>query len=566
MDRTVPRTGSEEIELYIRTYYSLLRTSTDIQLRTLEEVHTSMGSSLHPDAKSTQPDISALVYSSLRLPACMRSVERVVLGFTPESFETGGFGSVEDWEVVQAKARRRRTFYDGKQTLAVYIASRSDIDDLIPILTAYQLEWNKLHARLNGEQVRIFLSKPLSHDSLAVLSSGIGLALEDLERLRDVWAEEFWPNLRDMAAGRKRMNIRLLGGSLNDYRRTTRMWWERIEAPHPELQKRPVYFISSNAHSVVNLLSGLPLRHEEDTIRFLEESGYETLKQEWEQIEAQQVRSSRENFLYYLSKKMYSTDRGRELEDRARTAEKEIGIDRIQSRHSFDIEAQIIELNRLKPENMDPRLQPAAGPCLAESDALIINIDYPLGVAAYLILTQIASRVGEIRGIYLMGKAATLNGRIGDVLIPSVVHDEHSKNTYLIGNCFDAFSVNEDLMYGTVLDHQKAVSVRGTFLQTPRYMDVFYREGYTDIEMEAGPYLSGVYELTRPKRYPENEIVDLHDMPFDLGILHYASDTPMSKGKNLGAGSLSYYGMDPAYATSLAILRRIFEKEESINR
>jgi hypothetical protein len=103
--------------------------------------------------------------------------------------------------------------------------------------------------------------------------------------------------------------------------------------------------------------------------------------------------------------------------------------------------------------------------------------------------------------------------------------------------------------------------VRGTFLQTPRYMDVFYREGYTDIEMEAGPYLSAVYEMYRPKRYPSNEIIDLHGVPFDLGILHYASDTPLSKGKNLGAGSLSYFGMDPTYTTSLAILRRIVEIE-----
>src|SRR3990170_3321621 len=39
MDRTVPRTGSEDIELYIRTYYSLLRASTDVRIRTLEEAH-----------------------------------------------------------------------------------------------------------------------------------------------------------------------------------------------------------------------------------------------------------------------------------------------------------------------------------------------------------------------------------------------------------------------------------------------------------------------------------------------------------------------------------------------
>ena len=34
MERTVPKTASEEIELYLRTIYSLLRTTTEIQIRT----------------------------------------------------------------------------------------------------------------------------------------------------------------------------------------------------------------------------------------------------------------------------------------------------------------------------------------------------------------------------------------------------------------------------------------------------------------------------------------------------------------------------------------------------
>jgi hypothetical protein len=93
-------------------------------------------------------------------------------------------------------------------------------------------------------------------------------------------------------------------------------------------------------------------------------------------------------------------------------------------------------------------------------------------------------------------------------------------------------------------------------------MDVFYREGYTDIEMEAGPYLSAIYEMYRPQRHPVNEVVNLYCLPFDLGILHYASDTPLSKGRNLGAGSLSYFGMDSTYGVSLAILRRIFQLEK----
>ena len=160
-----------------------------------------------------------------------------------------------------------------------------------------------------------------------------------------------------------------------------------------------------------------------------------------------------------------------------------------------------------------------------------------------------------------MGKAASLNGVVGDVIIPNVVYDEHSRNTYLFNNNFAASDVARFLTFGTVLDNQKAVSVLGTFLQNSNIMDVIYREGYTDIEMEAGPYLSAVYELFRPQRHPVNEIVDLHKLPFDLGILHYVSDTPFSKGKNLGAGTMSYFGMDSTYAVSLSILRRIFEIE-----
>jgi hypothetical protein len=111
------------------------------------------------------------------------------------------------------------------------------------------------------------------------------------------------------------------------------------------------------------------------------------------------------------------------------------------------------------------------------------------------------------------------------------------------------------------MDNQKAITVPGTFLQNEGYMSVFYHEGYTDMEMEAGPYLSSIYEMIRPKRHPYNEIVNLYNAPFPIGMLHYASDTPFSKGKNLGMRSLSYFGMDPAYATTVAILRAILADE-----
>jgi hypothetical protein len=353
---------------------------------------------------------------------------------------------------------------------------------------------------------------------------------------------------------------------MSEYWRATRIWWDNIEGTCQNLEESPLYFISSNPHSVVNLLSGYALSKQDELIGFIEEPGFLErsgnleLLDEWANIRSEHVPSSRENFLYYVFKKFLQTPSGKALEIEIANHERSLGIQRIASLHSFDVEAQVIRLRDLRREMMDPRLSSVAMD-LSQSDALILNIDYPLGLAAYNILAKIAEQVDEILGVYVTGKAATLNGVIGDVMIPNVVHDEQSRNTYLFSNAFNASDVVSYVSYGAVLDNQKAVSVRGTFLQNDRYMDVFYREGYTDIEMEAGPYLSAVYEMFRPQRHPVNEVVNLYGLPFDLGIMHYASDAPLSKGKNLGAGSLSYFGMDSTYGVSVAILRRIFTLE-----
>ena len=51
--------------------------------------------------------------------------------------------------MVTTQARRRQLLFDGKGTLAAFVSSISDIDDLIPSLTAFQIEWNKMHACLS---------------------------------------------------------------------------------------------------------------------------------------------------------------------------------------------------------------------------------------------------------------------------------------------------------------------------------------------------------------------------------------------------------------------------------
>lgn len=561
MERKVPSTISEEIELYLQTLYSLLRSTADVQLRTLEEVHCRMSSSLHPDAGSDKPDVSAFIYSMLRLPAVMPQVKLVVLGQSPAVFERQGFGKVESWQEVSARARRRRVFFDGDHTLACYIASRSDIDDVVPTLTAYQIEWNKIHDLLETCPLG-WLDKAIFDERVfADLAEWLKMSVEDLGRLQTVLGGDFTRQFQEMAARRCDIRLRLLSGSLSEYRRATRTWWDNIKENFPGLENRPVYFISSNTHSLVNLVTGFAFQHEEELIRFLEAADSGELLQEWQDIQSRNIPSNRGNFLYYILKKYQNTEAGFHLWDEQLAFEQQHGITRIPSTHSFDVEAQVIELGKLDPEKMDFRLKQKDWSFLSRSDAVVLNIDYPLGMSAYNILSKVAEQVGSIEGVYIMGKAASLNGKRGDVMVPTVVQDEHSHNTYMFRNTFSAAEVSPYLVYGTVLDNQKAVTVLGTFLQNRRVMDVIYRESYTDIEMEGGPYLSAMYEMYRPKRHPTNEIVSLHRVPFDIGLVHYASDTPMSKGENLGAGTLSYYGMDSTYAVSIAVIRRILDQE-----
>lgn len=187
-------------------------------------------------------------------------------------------------------------------------------------------------------------------------------------------------------------------------------------------------------------------------------------------------------------------------------------------------------------------------------------------MAAYNILGRVALSVDSLRGMYLLGKAATLNGSIGDVMISNVVYDEHSQNTYWLDNCFSFNSIAPFLVYGSALDNQRAVSVKGTFLQNHSYLDFYHRESFTVVEMEAGPYLNALYETTESQRYPRGENINFTRIPFDFGVIHYASDTPYTQARTLGARGLSYYGMDSTYASSVAILRRIFAQEGILER
>ena len=548
--------GSQAIELYRRTYTTLLRSSGEIRLRAFVPAHLEMQSSLHADAASGRIDTGAFIYAVNRLPLIINCVEHIRLAQMPEQYVRATGRSIEGWQRVQAPARRRHWRFDGDRTLAVDIASPSDLDDVIPTLVAYQIEWNKIHDRLGTplRQAILDRSDP-SRDLLDVIATALEVPAADWARLLRAWGEATWTTLQRIAAAPKDLGIFLIGGTHTAYAKLIRRWSEPIAGllAEKQLAGRSVYFVSSNAHGLVNLLSGYTLRRTallEDFLRSTDDEEAVTLRERWQG-------ANRENLLYYAARLWGRRHPDPGARIRERTAEEEsCGIWHVPAHSGADVDTQIVELDRLQVDLVDPRLADLA-PALKRSEAVIINIEYPLGLAAYRILREIAEISERIHGVYVVGKAATLNGDVGDILISDVIFDEHSSNTYSFPNAFRYADLAPYLARGSVLDNQKAVTVRGTFLQNRDHLEAFYRGHYTVVEMEAGPYLAAVYEATYPTRHPVGEPIHFRELPFDLGIIHYASDTPYTRARTLGGQSLSFEGIDATYAAMIAVTRRI---------
>jgi len=544
--------GKHAVELYVRTYTTMLQSSGEIKVDSLVQTHIRMGSVLHPLAGQPQSDMGALLYAVRRLPRAIDRSRHVVMGQSPQGFRAVLGADIMEWQPVKAPARRRRWYHDG-DTLAVLIASMSDIDDLIPSLVAYQIEWNKLHASLQDVEL---------NDESA--RQAAGASEDDWQRLHEAWGESFDATIATVKKEECHIGLRLIGGSHLGYARIASRWWLPIAAAMGEMgiREAPVYFVSSNSHSLVNVLSGTARDFEPEILEWIRHNDPD-LEDERRKLELGHSRASRQNWLYFGARQIFDLHPDRErLRRRRSEIEASRGICHIPARGTgVDSAAQVFKISSLDPASIDPRVGAIDAERLRASDACILNVDYPLGLAAYHILRQVAENSSWVAGVYVMGKAATLNSDVGDVMIPNAVYNEHSGNTYWLDNALAATDVQQHLVYGSAVDNQRAVAVRGTFLQNRDYLEFYYQGHYTVVEMEAGPYLDACYEIGQPDRYPLNESVNMARLSFDLGIVHYASDTPYSQARTLGARWLSYRGLDSTYAAAIALARRILQRE-----
>lgn len=515
-----------------------------MRISSFVEEHISAKPVLHPHAAESIPDLSALIYSTLRLPKEIFQAEKLVFGQSDSVFEKHGYHVTRSsWKTTTAVARSRRCRYNAEsKTIVLYVSSVSDVEDAITTLTALYIEIAKLHVRMSEKDITLEEC----------------FSAEELPKMQELFGEQ-WHAFAHAVSLALDHEVTLLAGSLVDYSKIVQEWWVHIARSRKKypvnVYDQPIYFVSSNSHSLINALSGVPLAKKS----FLFSDNAERVDQNKKEFKAEKVPT--ENICYYLSR--FSEKKHPNYLKEKFSTERAYGLYRMEAFHNIDIEAQIFSIRDvIKNPDIDKRLRltPAMKKRLLASNALILNIAYPLGMAAYSILREVSENAQEMRGVYIMGKAASLNATVGDVTIPNYTHDLHTKNTFFIQNCFDTKDFTPYVTKNSILSQQKGLTVRGTYLQSEESLHKNAQEGYSIIEMEAGPYLNRLYEMLYPLRYPENETVNINP-DFRLGFAYYVSDTPHKKGLNLGAKRLSWEGLNGTYAISLGILKDIFNTE-----
>ena len=205
---------------------------------------------------------------------------------------------------------------------------------------------------------------------------------------------------------------------------------------------------------------------------------------------------------------------------------------------------QVVDLARIEPELVDTRLG-----CAFRRDAMLLNMDYAFGEEGFFLLNELLEVWGKnIRSIYILGKAGSLVGQRGDIMLPSFFVKQGTGDVYRLENCLRSADF-EGLTTSGVHSGGPMLTVAGTFLQNREVLEYFRTHwGALGVEMEGTPYARALEQARLRGRVG-------HDLR--VGVAYYCSDVPLSG--DLLSVPLGEGGLDPVYTTTLAVLRNIFE-------
>ena len=546
-----PKSSERSIQDHLKHYYSQIRSNQDFPVSSLYNYYRILRPSLHKQLESGVLDISALNYALSRLPNCILATRQVIIAQSREQLSSAGI-DISGWEVQGSPARRRQNYFDRvTKTLVVLINSDSDIDDFINCLICLQLERLKL-SKLDQYQLGLLDTE----ENYSVL----GVDAATWQKFKKILGANWQENLR-LFTQNVDTNIHCLPQDDKFIIDTVANWWHKVSLSSMifGFEETPIYFVSSNLHSLTNLIGGYVNDRQDQIIGHISQN-YPDLYQQWQELKTGTNTLRVIDFLYYISSKFFKDITA---EVTAKTSyEESLGIKRLNIKSQLPCDVQLIPVSAIaRSHYRDPNLRLVNPNRINSSSSYILNIEYPLGFSAYYILRAILNTLSQLRGVYIIGKAAILSGAIGDIQIPKVVFDERTNNIFNLTNIFNQYFPFPSFQ-SSVLQNQKAISVYGTYLENDSQLQNYIKTAFNIIEMESGPYLSAIHQfLNQAVEFPHDIVAEIKNPGFDLGIINYASDNPLSQ--TLGDSVMSLSGVEPTYLAALTTIQRIIDLESA---
>lgn len=520
-------------------------------LSDLLPAYRELSPALHPRLAGAALDLGALSYAVPRLPDDVTSTAFYYLTTDlPLQYRDPD----QKFEPVATKARRRAAWRPMPGKLIVLLRDGlSDVTDFLTCLCLYAVEARKLRHRLRSSEALLQLKRLAGDPDPAALDAFLAaadLSPEERGDLTRIWPRDLARRLHDILLHHEDVALEV-DTQLDNYNsRASETWVAQIRArvrtlvdlEDPDLE---VHIVSSNTHSVGNLLSPYLARRREEILAWGrlnrpdlcgEPSGERPWGAAW---------ACRDDLLYVLARHHLAATEGarQAFDEEGRAA----GHCRLTSTAFTGIEVELFDLRKLDPAACDPRV----GARRATRPTIVVNVDYAFGQQAEEILATLLFLFGRrVRSVNVLGKAGGLVGRRGDLLLPSATLLQSNDELYPLPNHDLTGSRLRALAPGLRVHEGPVLTVAGTLLQD-RVLLMFYRRIWKAIGLE----MEGSYFARQLTSAIETGVAapDVRSR-----FAYYTSDVPLEPEQNLSEALHPSEGVPPLYAITRAMLQGIF--------
>lgn len=529
--------------LFNRGFYNPLGVTGD----TLKEALLQLRPEIYGSIAEDKVELKGLLYVIERLPVGIEECRYINLtsdeGYSKSHFEA----------IVPLKRKRNCYRIDEEQMNVEITRGRSDIYDILTHLTFIFIESHKIKDRALLDETNelsrdwqkleqaVYQTKKLSlidrEKAILHAANVLGRTFEELLEIYDDFALVNAPDrflhvvywlgklaIEESTQNKKRVITfspilrERLGHHIHG-----EIWANNIKnvLNENELLHRPIHIISANMHSVMNSIFAK------------------------EVLKGQFKNTSDFTVFEELSKPV-----AQDLRDNVTQFAEKHGMISITDTSGTNIDVQIFDTARMNWEETS-----FSDSKNKDENPVLIVMDYAFGEQAYETIDELLKPYKKefflnVESISIMGKAGILEGKKGDIMIPTAHINEGTGDNYPFQNelTTQMFEGNNMSIYGGTM-----VTVLGTSLQNRDLLKFFHEStwGVIGLEMEGAYYQKAIQSASKIRKSISPDV--------KLRYAYYASDNPLETGSTLASGGLGTTGVKPTYLITIKILEQIFK-------